>query len=280
MTINLIRQRRRAARLTQRDLADRVGTSQQQIQRVESGVQAVRLDLAVAIAGALNAPLSEIFPNLAQSQTKGRKSRKDSKSNSEDAPKDFWEAGIDPDPRFWTIKVGLRGGETILYSVSSREKERVSRVVWGGRFGFVVFDSHHKRVAIRCEGINFCQFLFDASVTEDSEPEENLSLEAFFLDGKAMTFGIDPDTVRLEKDDGGLGAQLQNIFFELDGDPGDDGVIWFDDEDAERVLISKKQLLRVEVPLFCCDPALWDSSVESFEEAEGEACAPSGDQGT
>jgi transcriptional regulator with XRE-family HTH domain len=281
MANNFIRQRRQAVGLTQRALADFVGTSQQQIQRVESGVQAARLDLAVAIAGALNAPLAEIFPELPQSQAEGRKSRGGSKKTPKRAMGDFWDAGIDPDPRYWTIKVGLRGGETILYSVSSREKERVSRVVWGGDLGFVVFDSIDKRIAIRCEGIDFCQFLFDVGLVEDNEPKENFSLKAFFLDGKAITFGVEPDIVKLEDDDDGLGAQLQNIFFSLDGDSGDEGVFWFDDEDAERVFIRKKHLLRLEVPLFCCEPALWKSSVENSEDKAEESGdgVPSGEQG-
>ena len=50
VTRNLIRDKRKALGLTQQQLAGMVGTSQQQVQRVEAGAQTVRLDLAVSIA--------------------------------------------------------------------------------------------------------------------------------------------------------------------------------------------------------------------------------------
>ena len=59
---NCIRKFREKAGLTQRALAKEVGTSQQQIQRLESGEQAVRNDLAMQICAVINAKLSEVFP--------------------------------------------------------------------------------------------------------------------------------------------------------------------------------------------------------------------------
>jgi transcriptional regulator with XRE-family HTH domain len=275
---NIIRQRREAAGLTQRVLANRVGTSQQQIQRIESGVQPARLELALAIAKALNAPLAEIFPKLRQSSITDRRPRRKSKKPPAWAPRDLLDAGIDPDPRHWTIKCGLRDGKTILYRVSSREKERISEILWRGDFRFVVFDTQDKRVAIRCDGINFCQFLFDLNLVADDESEEHFSLDAYFLDGGTTTFNVEPDTVEMSKDDDGFCSQLQRIFMLLESDSDDDGVILFDDEDGERVYIRRKQLLRLELPLRCCEPALWDNSVESFDESasqnEGKESTP------
>jgi transcriptional regulator with XRE-family HTH domain len=263
---NVIRAKREAAGLTQRGLAERVGTSQQQIQRIESGVQSTRLDLAVAIAKALDAELSEIFPKLPRTRIRGvrlsEKSKKHQKSMLDD---NLIAEGIDPDPRQWTIKVGLRDGETLFYSVSSPEKERVSNIVWSGDFEFVVFETQNKYIALRYEGINFCQFLFDPASTE-KEQEEDFDLRVFFSDGGSMKFGVDPDSVDLAEDDDGLGAQLQSFFMNLEADAGDEGVVWFDDEDGERVYIRRKQLLRAELPLVCCRPALWNSYLENIEE--------------
>ena len=39
-----------------------MGTSQQQIQRIESGRQSIRFELATRIAAALDAPLDQVFP--------------------------------------------------------------------------------------------------------------------------------------------------------------------------------------------------------------------------
>jgi transcriptional regulator with XRE-family HTH domain len=63
--------RRRAVRhlrttrgLSQRQLAQAAGTSQQQIQRIETGHQSVRFDLATCIADALHASLTNVFPQV------------------------------------------------------------------------------------------------------------------------------------------------------------------------------------------------------------------------
>ena len=47
---NRMRELREAKKLSQRQLAEQVGTSQQQIQRIETGLQAARIDVAVKIA--------------------------------------------------------------------------------------------------------------------------------------------------------------------------------------------------------------------------------------
>ena len=265
MAENLVREKRETRKLTQHALAKLVGTSQQQIQRIESGVQAVRLEMAVAIAKALEVTLVEIFPKLPRAE--GRRRSKKPKEQPKWASKEFLEAGIDPDPRHWTLKLGLRNGEHFLYRVSSEEKERVAEIVWHRHFNFVVFDTKAKRIAIRHEEINFCQFLFDiGGVAEKDESEDSFNLEVHFISGEPITFGVEPDQVERSKDEGGRSAQLQNIFFELESDIGEDDIIWFDDEDAERVYIRRKQLLRIELPLLCCEPALWGNSLENIEE--------------
>jgi DNA-binding XRE family transcriptional regulator len=59
---NRIQELRTALGLTQRQLASMVGTSQQQIQRLETGLQAARLDLAARICSALGKPIQQVFP--------------------------------------------------------------------------------------------------------------------------------------------------------------------------------------------------------------------------
>src|SRR5258705_10169790 len=106
---------RKARDLTQRVLAEKVGTSQQQIQRIEAGVIAVRLDLAVKIANALGTRLGDVFPKLAKAEKKrGRRKAPAAQVNQE-----LSNAGIDPDPRHWTVKFFTRDGRVFLYGISS-----------------------------------------------------------------------------------------------------------------------------------------------------------------
>jgi DNA-binding XRE family transcriptional regulator len=74
MARNQISRFRKAQALSQRALAQKVGTSQQQIQRIEAGVQSTDLDLAARIADALSSPLEKVFPELMRlKKPKGKK---------------------------------------------------------------------------------------------------------------------------------------------------------------------------------------------------------------
>jgi hypothetical protein len=44
--------------------------------------------------------------------------------------------------------------------------------------------------------------------------------------------------------------------------------VLFDDEDGERVYIRPTQMLAIEVPLICCEPALWKAYMEGLTEDE------------
>jgi len=61
---NNIRKFRRELGLSQRELAEAVGTSQQQIQRIENGLHRVDLVTATQICVKLNKTIEETFPEL------------------------------------------------------------------------------------------------------------------------------------------------------------------------------------------------------------------------
>ena len=64
--LNRIRGFREELGLTQRALAEKIGTSQQQIQRIETGVQSVRHDLALKISAVLGASVGALFPAISE----------------------------------------------------------------------------------------------------------------------------------------------------------------------------------------------------------------------
>src|SRR5262245_37266976 len=142
MSQNHIHNLRKSKGLTQSQLAAQVGTSQQQIQRIEAGVQAARLDLAVKIAEVLGAKLGDVFPKLKKGRT-GSHSKRDEESQLADA-------GIDSDPAQWTVKFFINDGRVLLFGVTSREKKRIEQIVGSsaGEKSFVVFDAESRRVAV------------------------------------------------------------------------------------------------------------------------------------
>jgi DNA-binding XRE family transcriptional regulator len=142
MTSTKIRALREKKGLTQRQLAKVVGTSQQQIQRIETGVQAPRFDLAARICSALKTPMEQVFPTtkkpIAALRRKGLSAESIFRDNEFGAGMEA--AGIDMDPAVWTFKLRLRGGAMKMFPVSGPEKNRLWSAVQDPT-EFVVFDS-------------------------------------------------------------------------------------------------------------------------------------------
>jgi transcriptional regulator with XRE-family HTH domain len=264
MVNNRIAHFRKAQGLTQRALAAKVGTSQQQIQRIEAGVQSARLDLAAKIADALAMRLADVFPKVARSK-KAKKAGGDSRDILNEG--EFAVAGIDPDPRHWTIRFFMFDGREFDFEVSGQERHRLESIVSGSDVDFLVFDSRDKRIAINGNRIAACNIMFDVGVIERTDEEdETFNMTVHLVSSKEpVKFGIDPDELTPEQDENGFSSQLQNLFFYLDGG-GEDLVVWFDDEDGERVYIRANHLLLLEVPLICCEPSLLASSDRGDDE--------------
>lgn len=269
---NLIYDKRKALGLSQRELAEAAGTSQQQIQRLETGVQATRIDLAIRIAGALKSSLHEVFPKLPKAK-RSKKSTIARNSGEPTSSKEFLAAGINTDPRHWTVRVGFHDGREFDYDVSTSDKERISSIIWSRTFDFLVFNTGTKKVAINRTRINYVNFLFDVGTVDEPEITEPEEVVVNFIDSaSSVRFEAEPDTLDADSDDTGRESQLQNLFFHIDGlSANEDEVLWFDDVDGERVYLRTQQILSLEVPLLCCEPALFRNYLEHLEESEGEA---------
>jgi len=257
---NRISHLRKTKGLTQRALAEKVGTSQQQIQRIEAGVIAVRLELALRIADALATRLADVFPKLARNKSE-KKQRKFAPSQAE-----LSLAGIDPDPSHWTVKFFMHDGRQFLFRVSSSDKDRLESIAQNSGKSFFVFNSHDKCIALNRTKVAACQFLFDFFMSDKPEAEEQFKLTMHLIATKeTISFDVEPDTKTPLEDELGSESQLQSLFSFLDeGD--DDEVVWFDDEDGERVYIRSNELLLLEAPLICCEPELWEKSLEDETE--------------
>jgi transcriptional regulator with XRE-family HTH domain len=272
MTKNRLLHLRKSRGLTQRALAELAGTSQQQIQRIEAGIQGVRLELAIAIAAAVNCQLVEVFPALAGAQTRQRKISSPQRDEAHRKAR-FLEAGIDPDPAQWTVKFFTYDGRVFLYEISSEEKSRLEQRLSAGESNSVVFTTDKHRVGVNPKKIAATQFLFDfGDFGVESAPEaedEKYELKLHLVAAKEpVVFDVEPDQRSLDEDDDGDGSlcQLQDLFFYLD--MGQDEILSFDDVDGERVYIRATEILAIEAPLVCCDPALWKAQFEGYLEDE------------
>src|SRR5882757_3783200 len=263
MAKNRLSQIRKSRALTQRGLAELAGTSQQQVQRIEAGVQGVRLELATKIAVALKCELAEIFPSLVAHQA-----RKKAHPNQRVSEEKFLEAGLDPDPVLWTIKLFAHDGRVFLYRIASDEKSRLERLLSAGENEFLVFTTDSHRIALNPKKIAATQFLFDIGAELTSEGQEKYELSLHLIAARdPIIFGIDPDQRSLDDEDDGASAQFQSLFFYLDLGVEDE-VLWFDDEDGERVYLKPSEILVMEVPLSCCEPALQKAKFDGYLEDE------------
>jgi transcriptional regulator with XRE-family HTH domain len=279
---NSVKAIRKKRGLTQSELAARAGTSQQQIQRIESGHQLARLDLAAAIAAALDESLHVVFPAA-------KRALENLKKQTEPAPMDerlatkFAEAGIDADPARWLLKLVTRNGVEHGFWIDSPTKDRLYQKLWDAGTGFVIFDSDGTRVAVNVKHLAFWQFLFESPevqyVGKVQEDEEFTFPFKLWLSSEATprVLGVDPDEVKLDDDsEDELQQQLQHLFYLLEMSIGADGneVLHVTDEDGEDAYFRDKYVCMITVPLAAVEPELREAIYEGEEEAdaaEGEA---------
>lgn len=162
MLQNKIKELRTQLSITQRELADMVGTSQQQIQRIETGKVAAKLRLAQAISAVLKKPLSAVFPD----SDKLLKKLRNQGSRSDDELENIAANGIEMDGCIWTVKLWLRGQQDyLLLPISPADKRRFyshfQESVVPDRELFFVFDSEQHRYALNAREVIFHQFLLD-----------------------------------------------------------------------------------------------------------------------
>jgi transcriptional regulator with XRE-family HTH domain len=265
MVRNRIFQLRKDAKLTQRELALRVGTSQQQIQ----------LDVATRIADALGVKLYAVFPGLPKSM----KARAGAKQSIENLERRLASAGIDSDPRVWSIKLFMFDGRTFDFQIAGDDKERLESIISSVGKRFLVFNSKGRVLAVNRSRIAACQFLFDPpSTIHEEDKDDNYKLRLHLVSAiSPISFDVEPDSKPLDQDEEGFQSQLQFLLLNLDGND-DDEAFSFDDVDGERVYIRANEVLLIDVPLICCEPSLFEASFESFEEDEGQLSQSPGHQ--
>lgn len=257
---NKIKELRTQLSITQRELADMVGTSQQQIQRIETGKVAAKLGVAQAISAVLKKPLSAVFPDSDSLLKKLR----DKSSRSDKDLEDIAANGIEMDGCIWTVKLWLRGQQDyLLLPISPADKRRFfsyfQERVAPDYEHFFVFDSEQHRYALNTREVIFHQFLFDGFPPIPDEEDDDANEGRYgnvhitmVNGGPVIELCCEQDESEDESDDD-IG-QLNAFFDILESEPESTERYQLTDIEGEDAFIRIGSIAMVRVPLDALEP--------------------------
>ncbi|TDB42619.1 helix-turn-helix domain-containing protein [Photorhabdus khanii] len=263
MSPNKIKQYRTQLSMTQRQLAELAHTSQQQIQRIETGKIAANLATAQAICIALGKSLNAVFPGAEKAVSAFRKKVEQIGRYSDEDLSGVADKGVEMDGCAWTLKLYLRGHQDyFILSISNADKRRMYAYLQESEHEdvvqFFVFDSDEYRIALNISEIAFHQFLFDAPgdvyVKEDTESEEldysNVRI-TFINGGPTACLSVEPDEPEDEEYDVG---QLGHIFYMLESGSAPSERFVITDMDGEDAFIRAGSVAMLQVVFSVLEP--------------------------
>lgn len=274
MATNKIEALRKGKQMTQRQLAAAIGTSQQQIQRIEKGRQSPRFELAAKICAVLKEPMDVVFPatKKAWASVKKKGFRPEVLFDDKDFTKEMEQADVDMDPRLWFFKYRLRGGANGVVPISGIETDRLMSLVQthDSSTPFVIFDIESTRVLLNRKHLLFCHFLFEGLAPERSE-ESAHEVKVYLADSaEPLCFDVEPDDSYPE--DSEEMGQLGHLTCMAETLVEDHDVFHFDDVDGERVFLRAHDIAMISIPLELIEPDLLD-------DEDGENSVPTGSNG-
>ncbi|HEY0996230.1 MAG TPA: helix-turn-helix transcriptional regulator [Gemmatimonadaceae bacterium] len=233
---NRIRPLRDARGWSQHDLATAAGTSQQQVARIEAGTQSVRLELALALAAALEAELAEVFPDARRPLARARKRRAGRARAGE------------PEPATWFLSLRLRGG-TMLDVVVPSAVARALRERLAARAPaspFFVFEAGPVALAVNVDHLVHYHELWDGTGPDDWHdervPEEQVGI--FLAEGGAPLL-FDAGA----REDAGAGTHPRDLLDLLDTAVRANEFVSFRDADGEEAFFRAGDVALLSVPL-------------------------------
>jgi DNA-binding XRE family transcriptional regulator len=249
---NKIKKLRQKLNLTQTKLAEAVGTSQQQIQRIESGLQSVHLSLAERIAEALHSKTSVVFPGSGMPIQRARKRVGPDTGvyGDRELKKELRPVGIDLNVMPRVFRYMLDNGVTESRRLTDSEYHRLWLSVQGDH-GFVLFDSLDRRVAISKDHLCFYQFgeePFGDEVEENEDEEEYL--KAYVAGGKEqLKIEITPDEPEWDGDDRIKGMLSWGMDCLEDWPGNGTDTVRFETPDDESGFLSIKHLILLDISI-------------------------------
>lgn len=276
VAFNKIKALRKKLNMTQAELAKKAKTSQQQVQRIESGAQLTRLDLAKRIAEALGTKLELAFPQIVPPLKKLQRS-KDPSPDNDDLRKSFADSGIDLDPRVWSVHLRFRNGLEREYVVDSTTQSRLWSHLQRNEGQYVSFDTPQLGVAVNTKQLARWQFLFDPpseniDAVEDCsasyEDTAGFPMAIWFNDSQTPEIHqVEPDEDEMDGDTD-TGADFQGLLFDLAHMIDDDDLQHFEDTDGESVFFVGGAVTLVEIPAIVVRPSLYEEYLQCDPQDE------------
>ena len=283
---NCIKKFREKIGLSQRALAKAAGTNQSQLQRIEAGVQEVRIDTALRICAALKEPLHLVFPETKKIIAKANQKQAtpeaivDKLTREPEYAEALGKAGIEVDINVWSVHYRLRGGYEGEWPVSAVTQKRLWHAFQSDHaYGFVCFDSGSKRILVNPKHLLSWHFV-RAFGGPEPDTEEGCHLRIFFAEGgKPWDFSVYVDAEHFDfknpvDDEHDIQLQLMVDLVETGGaDEEICPVASFRDMDGDRVFFRPPNVSLIELSLAAVKPGLDDDDDEDtidLDSAEDE----------
>jgi DNA-binding XRE family transcriptional regulator len=240
---------RTTAGITQKQLADLVKTSEQQIHLIETGKQPVPFGLAVKICSALDEPMESVFPCIKKPAGKLR-------------------MAMDMDSSEWTFGYRLRGGSTGTLPISGTEKDRLFEAVQRFEIGpFVVFDSEGSTIVLNINHLIFCHFL-------SNPPSRMHPKQAHFRKVKVWTadssepFLFEVNADEHDRDNLEELGQFEVLLFTAEHASGEANVMfYFKDIDGKEAFFRASEVAMIQIPLWVLEADLFEIAYEQASES-------------
>ena len=199
MLANRIEHFRDKKGMTQQDLAEKLACIRQCIQRIESGHEAVKIEVALEICKALESDFVDLFPETRDIIKKSEKNKEPFRHLFENADlkAGMEKAGIDMFTGERYFSYNLRGGASGVLEITTQEKGRMlGNVLYrDSSTPFVAFHSGAWCILLNLDHLVFGQFLFEWGSPAESHAEDAYGVEIFFADN------ADPKVLEVDEDE-------------------------------------------------------------------------------
>ena len=223
--MNRIKELRKQLKMSQRQLAEAAGVSQQQIQRIEAEKSNTTFEVIKKISTALGqTKIRDVFPDsLDEFASRERQvfTRQQIEKDLGLVARALEDREIHFVPSYLTVRIHLVGSRSFEFKLSEREHSRLYQMIkeHNPNDRFVVFDTPQIRVALRVAHVVSAQFFYD-ELTTPQEPEtlQQVSYEKVSVVSPEIRHPLlleaNPDCKSLDDDFAeSWEVQLQDAFF-------------------------------------------------------------------
>jgi DNA-binding XRE family transcriptional regulator len=240
---------RTKAGITQKQLADLVKTSEQQIHLIEMGKQSVPFGLAVRICSALNEPMEAVFSCIKR-------------------PLEKLRMAVDMDPSEWTFGYRLRGGSTGSFPISGTGKDRLFGAVERFEIGpFVVFDSEGSTIVLNIDHLTYCHFLPNPPSRMHPERAHFNTVKVCIADSsEPFLFEVNAD--EHDRDDLEELGQFEDLIFTAEHASGEANVMfYFKDIEGKEAFFRASEIAMIQIPLWVLEADLFEIAYDQAGES-------------